>query len=259
VGNPKAIAAAEKLKKINSGIDINYLVKDINNTNVEEIIAGFDLVMDATDNIPTRMIINDACVKKGMTWIYAGVIQTMGMVMNILPEGPCLRCLLPETPAAGSLPTCETAGILNTIPAIVAAVECTEAIKILLKKDIEKKLIIYDVWEHSFRTVQINKYSKCECCIKKDFKFLNMEKNELISVLCDNGVQIIPPTDMALDLEKISRGLEKIADHSVVSEFLLKFETEGKKITLFKDGRAIIKGTGDVGAAKSFYTRYLGL
>ncbi|NIM11412.1 MAG: NAD(P)H-binding protein [Candidatus Aminicenantes bacterium] len=259
VGTPKVSAAVRKLRKINSGIEIKYLIKDLNNTNVEGIIDGFDLVVDATDNIPTRMIINDACVKKGMIWIYAGVIQTMGMVMNILPEGPCLRCLLPEIPTAGSLPTCETVGVLNTIPAIVAAIESTEALKILLKKDIEKKLIIYDVWEHAFRTVEIKKSNKCECCIKKDFKFLNQENREIITVLCDNGVQIIPPRDMVLNLEKISGTLEKIVDHLMDSEFLLKFEAEGKKITLFKDGRAIIKGTGDVGAAKSFYTRYLGL
>jgi adenylyltransferase/sulfurtransferase len=259
VGSPKAIVAAGKLEKINSQIAIKYLVKDVNNTNIEDIIAGFDLVLDATDNIPTRMLINDACVKKGMYWIYAGVIQTKGMVMNILPQGPCFRCLLPEMPTAGSLPTCETAGVLNTIPTIIAAIESTEALKILLKKDIERRLIVYDVWEQTFNAIEIKKYNKCECCIKKDFKFLNAAKNEIITVLCDNGVQIIPPGDMVLDLGKISANLETTVDHIKASEFLLKFEAEGKKITLFKDGRAIIKGTGDTGAAKSFYTRYLGV
>lgn len=259
VGTPKAIAAASKLEKINSEIEIKYLVKDLNNTNIENIIDGFDLVLDATDNIPTRMLINDACVKKHMHWIYAGVIQTKGMVMNIHPHGPCFRCLLPEMPTAGSLPTCETAGVLNTIPAIIAAIESTEALKVLLKKDIEKRLIVYDVWEQTLNAIEINKYNKCECCITRDFKFLNAAKNEIITVLCDNGVQIIPSTDMVLDLEKISGNLETTVDHIMAREFLLKFEAEGKKITLFKDGRAIIKGTGNIGAAKSFYTRYLGL
>jgi molybdopterin/thiamine biosynthesis adenylyltransferase len=259
VGTPKAIVAARKLEKINSEIEIKYLVKDLNNTNIETIIAGFDLVLDATDNIPTRMLINDACVKKSMQWIYAGVIQTTGMVMSIHPKGPCFRCLLPEMPTAGSLPTCETAGILNTIPAIIAAIESTEALKILLKKDIDRRLIVYDVWEHTFNAIKINKHNKCECCVKRDFKFLNAAKNEIITVLCDNGVQIIPPTDIVLDLGKISANLESTVDHIKASEFLLKFEAEGKKITLFKDGRAIIKGTGNTGAAKSFYTRYLGL
>ncbi|UCH94223.1 MAG: ThiF family adenylyltransferase [Candidatus Aminicenantes bacterium] len=259
LGTPKTMAAAEKLEKINSEIEIKYLIKDVHGTNIEEVIHGFDLVLDATDNIPTRMIINDACVKKGMPWIYAGVIQTKGMVMNILPGGPCFRCLLPEIPTAGSLPTCETAGVLNTIPAIIAAIESTEALKVLLKKDIERRLIVYDVWEQTFNAIEIKKYNKCECCVKKDFKFLNAAKNEIITVLCDNGVQIIPPGDMVLDLGKISENLESTVDHIMASEFLLKFAAEGKKITLFKDGRAIIKGTGDTGAAKSFYSRYLGL
>lgn len=259
VGSPKAIIAAGKLEKINSEIEIKYLVKDLNNTNIEDIIAGFDLVLDATDNIPTRMLINDACVKKGMHWIYAGVIQTKGMVMNIHPQGPCFRCLLPEMPGAGSLPTCETAGVLNTIPAVIAAMESTEALKVLLKKDIEERLIVYDIWEQTFNAIEIKKYPKCGCCVKKDFKFLNAAKNEIVTVLCDNGVQVIPPGDMVLDLEKISANLENTVAHIMSTEFLLKFEAEGKKITLFKDGRAIIKGTGDMGVAKSFYSRYLGL
>ena len=205
------------------------------------------------------MLINDACVKRGMPWIYAGVLQTRGMVMNIVPAGPCFRCLLPEVPAAGSLPTCETAGVLNTVPAVIAAIQSTEAIKILLKKDIERRLIIYDAWEQTFNLVHINKYGRCECCIKKEFTFLQAVKNEIITVLCGNGVQIIPPADMELPLEKISANLGNTVDQLMTSEFLLRFEAEGKKMTLFKDGRAIIKGTGDMGAAKSFYSRYLGL
>ncbi len=259
IGTPKALTAALKLQKINSDIEIKYLIKDLNSTNIEEIIDGFDLVLDATDNIPIRMIINDACVKNGIPWIYAGVIQTNGMLMNIIPGGPCFRCILPEVPTVGSLPTCETAGVLNTIPTIIAAIESTEAFKILLKKDIESKLIVYDVWKHTFNTVEIKKYNKCECCIKKEFKFLNSRKGEIITGLCDNGVQIIPPGDMFLDLEKITGNLDKIVNHLMTSEFVLQFDAEGKKMTLFKDGRAIIKGTGDIGAAKSFYSRYLGL
>ncbi len=259
VGEPKAATAAHKLKRINSEIEIEYLIKDLNNTNIEGIINDFHLVIDATDNIPTRMLVNDACVKNRIPWIYAGVIQTKGMVMNILPDGPCFRCLLPEIPPAGTMLTCETVGVLNTIPNIIASIESTEAMKILLNKDIERKLIIYDVWEHTFDTVEVKKHEKCECCIKQDFKFLNMEKDEIITVLCDNGVQIIPAGDMDLELDKIAGNLEKTINNVMASEFLLKFEAEEKKITLFKDGRAIIKGTGDTGAAKSFYTRCLGL
>lgn len=258
IGKPKAMAAAQKLKNINSEITIKYLIKDLHGINIEEVIEGFDLVLDATDNIPTRMIINDACVKMGKPWIYTGVIQTRGMVMNIYPEGPCFRCLVPEVPAPGSLPTCETAGILNTIPGIMAAIESTEAIKILLKREFERRLIVYDVWEHTFDTIEVKKDTGCDCCIKENFKFLSAAKSGIITMLCDNGVQIIPGMDMNLDLPKIAANLGRTVDHIIAGEFLIRFEAEGKKITLFKDGRAIIKGTGDTGIAKSLYTRYLG-
>jgi adenylyltransferase/sulfurtransferase len=181
------------------------------------------------------------------------------MVMNILPDGPCLRCLLPEIPPAGTMPTCETVGVLNTIPAIIASIESTEALKILLNKDIERRLIVYDVWDHDFNSIEIKKYEKCQCCGEKDFKFLNVERNEIITALCDKGVQIIPAEDMKLELDKVALNLGKTVHNIMVNDFLLKFEAEKKQITLFKDGRAIIKGTSDKGAAKSFYTRYLGI
>lgn len=259
VGTAKTVAAARKLQKINSEIKIKSIIKDVNNRNIEEIISGTDLVLDATDNILTRMIINDACVKQGTPWVYAGVIRTNGMLMDILPQGPCLRCLLPEVPPPGSVQTCETAGILNTIPTIIASIECTEAIKILLNKDIEPKLIIYDVWEHRFDMIEIKKDKNCECCGKRDFKFLNKEIVEIITGLCDNSVQIMPPEDTVFDLKKIAANLEKSVGNLSVSEFLLKFQAEGKSFTIFEDGRAIIKGTGDKGAAKSLYSRYMGL
>lgn len=259
VGIPKVVAAARKLEKINSGIRIDYRLKDLNNSNIESILDGYQLVVDATDNIPTRMLVNDTCVKNQIPWIYAGVIQTKGMVMNILPDGPCFRCLLPEIPPAGTLPTCETAGVLNTIPAIIASIESTEALKILLNKDIERRLIVYDVWEQHFNAVEIKKYEKCQCCGEKDFKFLNVERNEIITALCDRGVQIIPAEDMNLELDKVVLNLGRTVHNIMACDFLVKFEAEEKQITLFKDGRALIKGTGDKGAAKSFYTRYLGI
>lgn len=109
------------------------------------------------------MIINDTCVKNRIPLIYAGVIGTNGMVMNILPDSACFKCLLPEIPLPGSIPTCETTGVLNTIPNIIASIECTEALKILLKKDIEKKLIIYDVWNHKFEKIEVERENQCDC------------------------------------------------------------------------------------------------
>ncbi len=259
VGQAKAVTAARKLQKINSEIEIQYLIKDINSRNIEEVIAGFDLVLDATDNIPTRMLINDVCVKHSIPWIYAGVLQTNGMVLTILPDGPCLRCLLPEIPPPGAMQTCETAGILNAIPYIIASIESVEAIKILLKKDIERRLIIYDVWDHRFDLIEIEKSDNCECCVSRDFKYLNEENKEIVAGLCANSVQIIPPADRVIDLRKIAVNLEKSVSNMIATEFILKFRAEGKDFTIFKDGRAIIKGTGDEGVGKALYSRYLGL
>jgi len=259
IGTAKVIAAVKKLGKINSEIEIVPFIVDLNNNNIEAFIEESDLVLDATDNFQTRMIINDACIKNEIPWIYTGVIKTHGMTMNILPEGPCFQCVLPSIPDPGSTPTCETAGILNTIVNIMASIESTEAIKILLNRDIEKSLVFYDVWNHQFERVDVKKDNGCECCVKKNFKFLETEKREMILELCDNAIQIFPPTETKINLKKIAENLKNKVTELTFSEFVLMFQAENKKITIFEDGRALIKGTGDKGIAKSIYSRYLGL
>ncbi len=259
IGSLKAETAFNKLKKINSEINLHYMAKDLNHTNMEEIIKECDLVVDATDNIPTRLLINDVCVKNKIPWIYAGVIETRGMMMNITSRGPCFRCLIDDAPKPGSIPTCETAGIINTIPAIMASIQCTEAVKILLNKPFEKDLLTYDVWEQRFEKIEINRDPECECCKKGKFKFLDQEKKEIITELCERGVQIIPAEDMNLDLNKIPVDKKEKVMRLTGNDFFIKFTLEEKTVTLFKDGRAIIKGIGDRGAAKAFYSRFLGL
>ncbi len=259
VGSPKVIAAVEKLGKINSEIEIVPFIVDLNSSNIEAFIEESDLVLDATDNFQTRMIMNDACIKNKIPWIYTGIIQTHGMMMNILPQGPCLQCILPKIPPPGLTPTCETAGVLNTIVNILASIESTEAIKILLNKDIERRMVFYDVWNHQFETIEVTKNDECQCCVKNNFNFLNTEKKEMILELCDNAIQIIPPVNSTLNLKKISENLKNKVNELLVSEYVLRFQVEGKKITIFQDGRALIKGTGDKGIAKSIYSRYLGL
>ncbi|TFG91826.1 MAG: NAD(P)H-binding protein, partial [Candidatus Atribacteria bacterium] len=137
IGMPKAIAAAEKLKRVNSDVEIEAMVKDLNHMNVEKILSGVDLVLDGTDNMQTRFLINDVCVKNKISWIYTAAVGTYGMMMPIIPgRTPCFKCFLPDVPEPGSLATCDTAGILSTISAIIASIESTEAIKILLKENI---------------------------------------------------------------------------------------------------------------------------
>lgn len=262
-GVPKVHAAVKKLRGINSEIIIEPSLKDLHNGNIEEFIRGVDLVIDATDNIPTRMLVNDACVKHGIPWVYGGVVRTEGMAMSILPGGPCLRCLLPEIPPAGSMTSCELAGVLNTLPAIISAIQCTEAYKILLGKAAKKsKLIVFDVWTHSFHALNINRNPDCPCCGLNRFEFLDNRDRDVVMPLCENSVQIIPPRHTRLDLETVASGLKNAAGHVDViaaNQYLLRFLAEGKQITVYQDGRALVKGTGDKGVAKAVYSRYLGL
>jgi adenylyltransferase/sulfurtransferase len=260
IGETKIGAALKKLIKINSEITIEPMVKDLHNGNIEELIDGFDLVMDATDNIPTRMIINDACIKHGIPWIYGGVIRSELMSMAIMPEGPCLRCLIPETPPAGSMTSCELAGVINTIPAIAAGIQCTEAYKILLNQiEDERKLIVYDVWHHHFHAVTVEKDDRCVCCTKKEFTYLDNPNRDMVLGLCQNSVQIIPPKETVLDLEQLADSLKTALNVPIANDYMVRFQAEGKQITLYKDGRALIKGTGDNGVAKAIYSRYVGL
>lgn len=258
VGKPKATAAVEKLKKINTEIVIHPLVNDLHSENIGDVLTGVDVVVDATDNIPIRMIVNDFCVKNGIPWVYAGVIRTRLMVMSIVPGGPCLRCILPEVPPVGEMMSCEVAGILNTVPATAAAIEVTEIFKILLGKEVQQKLIVYDIWEHQFDAVHVTKDPHCGCCVKHEFTYLEAPREELVLNLCDNSVQIIPAKGTVIDLKRIAGHLENAVD-VVANEYMLRFGADGKTITIFNDGRGIVKGTGDKGAARSVYMRYLGM
>jgi len=170
VDEPKAIAAARKLENINSDIEIEPVVKDINHTNVEDILSKADLVLDGTDNILTRMLVNDVCVKQEKPWIYTGAIETSGMTMNILPGKACLKCLYPTIPKIGSLPTCDTMGVLNTITVIMGSMETTEALKILLGHipvGTDSRLRVYDAWNNSLDEVLVRKNPECPVVWRK--------------------------------------------------------------------------------------------
>jgi adenylyltransferase/sulfurtransferase len=263
VGEPKAIAATRKLKSINSDIEIVPLVKDLNHTNIEEIIKDVDLVLDGTDNIQTRMLINDVCVREKIPWIYTGAIGTSGMTMNILPGAACIRCLYPSIPKPGSLPTCDTMGVLNTITVIMSSMASTEAIKILLgevkpENGQDSSLIVYDAWNHSFDEILVRKNEECACCVDGSFDYLDAEKREVITSLCGrNAVQITPADSKEIELRELASKLEHLGSVKC-ADFILLFKTSNYEISVFRDGRAIIKGTNDENMAKSIYARYIG-
>jgi len=161
IGRPKAQAGADRLRRINSEIHIDFQITDIDSTNLEALIQGRTLVMDGTDNISTRMLINDACVKHSIPWVYAGVMQTCGMAMAIRPGGPCLQCVFPQADNLSSLPTCDRVGVLNTAILATTAAACTLAFKILLGDEDTAGLLHLDVWRRTWEWVAISERIVC--------------------------------------------------------------------------------------------------
>jgi len=260
VGFPKSSIASKKLEKTNSEIEIEFIVDDVNHNNIEKFICGMDVVIDGTDNMLIRFLINDACVKHDIPWIYGGAIETHGMTMNIIPNiTPCFRCLIHNLPAAGLLPTCDTVGVLNSIPVIIASIESTEAIKIILKNHVSKDLLIYDIWDHIFQKISILRNDNCECCVKHNYEFLNAKKKETTISLCGRGaIQINPAERMKISFEDLAYKLKRLGEVEI-RDIILRFKISEYEINIFKDGRAIVIGTNDEKIAKSIYAKYIGV
>ena len=260
IGSPKAIAAVRKLEKINSEVIIEPVVDDVNYRNIEDIIKTMDVVIDGTDNMLIRFLINDACVKHAIPWVYGGAIETYGMTMNIIPpQTPCFRCLIPDIPGVGVLPTCDTVGVLTTIPNIIGSLQSTEVLKILLqKKDINKNLITYDAWNHSFESTEIKKNPHCECCGKHHFEFLKGKLKEDVVSLCEKGaIQISPVKKTVVSFDELEKKLRNVGEVEN-RKIILRCKIQNYELNIFQNGRAIIMGTNDKKIAKSLYAKYIG-
>lgn len=261
---PKAEAAVRKLRRVNSAITVEPVVTDIDHTNILSLIDGADLVLDGTDNFETRYLINDAAVKTGTPWVYGGCIGSHGQSMTILPgETPCLRCLIESSPPPGMTPTCETAGILGSIVNVIASIQATEALKILTGKrdQINRHLVVIDLWENTFRRLKVEGLRDavdCPACKHGEFPWLEGKLGSHTTSLCGrNAVQIAQRTGEQMRFDEMARKLESVGsvEHN---RFLLRFEVDGYQMTLFPDGRAIVKGTNDVNTARSLYAKYVG-
>ncbi|HKP70632.1 MAG TPA: ThiF family adenylyltransferase [Pyrinomonadaceae bacterium] len=259
---PKAIAAKTRIGEINSEIEVEAIVEDVNQSNVERLIDGVDLVLDGTDNFQVRYLLNDACVKHGVSWIYGAAVSSYGTTMTIIPgETPCLRCIFEEMPDAGSSPTCDTAGVIMPIIATVSATQVAEAIKLLVgdQRALHGSLLQFDVWQNDRQKIKLGSPNPdCPTCGLKRFDFLNAESAEFSAVLCGrDAVQIAPPNATTIDLKSFAEKLSHLADVKQ-NEYLVRFNEGDNEVTLFRDGRAIVKGTDDVSVARSLYARYIG-
>jgi molybdopterin-synthase adenylyltransferase len=263
-GIPKAQAAARRLRRINSSVRVEGVVTDLHAGNVLELLRGSQLILDGTDNLDTRYLINDAAVRDRIPWVFGACVGTAGLVLAIRPhQTPCLRCVWPEPPAPGSVPTCDTVGVLATIVALVSAFQATEALKILLGRESElhNQLLTIDVWRGRVRGVEVQSAyagGDCPCCQLGRYDFLQARSTPRPVVLCGrNGVQITPATPAPVDLAALAG---RLPPHAAVqlSEFMLRFDAESCRVAVFPDGRAIIQGTADVAVARVIYARYIG-
>ena len=256
-GLPKAIAAARKIAAINSDIEVEPAVADLTPSNIDDLLGDVNLILDGTDNFETRYLINDYAVSRSLPWIYGAAVGSYGITMPVVPGSTaCLRCIYPDPPG-GAQPTCETAGVLGPITALIASLQVSEALKILCGVDVSRKITTVDVWSGEVRQVaQPSPDERCPACGLREFPYLNGERRSPVSLCGRNAVQI-HERSRPLDLADLA---ERLAPLGVVraNEFALRFETPPYLLTIFPDGRAIVKGTTDVGVARSLYARYVG-
>jgi molybdopterin-synthase adenylyltransferase len=259
---PKSVACANHVREINSEIAVEAEVADVNHSNIERLIDQCDVVLDGTDNFSTRYLINDACIKHNVPWIYGAAVGSYGVTMTIRPhEGPCLRCIFPEVPAAASAPTCDTAGVIMPIISVVAAVQVTEALKLLIgdAAGLHKSLMQFDVWRNEWRRIDVGaRAPECLTCGLGRFETLEAETKEFAAVLCGrNAVQVSPAQPGRVDLAALSHKLE-LAGEVKGNDYLLRFRTGDYELTVFQDARSIIRGTEDLTTARSLYAKYIG-
>ena len=257
---PKAAAACNHLSKINSQIDLEPVIAHADSSNIEEFIKDADVVMDGSDNMELRFLINEACHKWRIPWVYGGVLGAAGNCMTILPEGPCFRCLVPEVPPAGSYPTCATAGVLNMASNIVASLESAEAVKIITgSPDVSRKIFVLDVWDNTAVYVDIEKDPGCPVCTRGEYEMLNrLAETHVVSLCGRDEYQIVPGRKTLIDLAEFETRLGTLGTVNR-SRFMLSFSGSGAGFNLFPDGRAIIKNVRDEKSARSVYSEYIGL
>lgn len=258
---PKAVAAEQKLRSINAGVDVKGVVADLSAQNAEELLSGCDLILDGTDNFETRFLINDFAVRSGRPWIYAAAVASNGLTMSIRPGlTPCLACLLESGSSAHSLEeTCDTIGVLGPIVNLIASWQVAEALKILAghPEALHGRLLSCDVWTGRTQSIRLARDPECRACARHDYSYLEGEAQPHITLCGRDSVQI-HERSRALDLAALALRLRPVVEDVRQNDFLIRFRVAPYEMTVFVDGRAILKGTKDPVVARSLYARYLG-
>ena len=262
---PKAVAAAQHLRRINSTVTIEPIVADVDAGNIEGFAQDVDLIMDGSDNFEIRFLINDVSVKHSIPWVYGGCLGADGQTMTILPgQTGCLNCLMLDgPPPPGTTPTCDSFGILSPIINVIASIQSLEAIKILTRQfdAVSKKLQVFSLWDNQMRSIDLSQLRDkvdCPTCRQRTFAWLTGEQGSQTAVLCGrNSVQLSFSEREKIDLGELAGRLEKLG-RVKLNQFMLRFFADDITITVFKDSRAIISGTDDPTIARKIYTQYLG-
>jgi|SRR5579862_6689224 len=256
---PKAEAAKRKIALFNSEIAVNAHINDLTPGNIHELLAGAELILDATDNFETRYLLNDYAAEQGKPWIYSAAVGAYAVTMNILPgETACLACIFPEPPT-GTVETCDTAGILNSAVNLAASLAVTEAIKLVTgaRDRLRRTLLSCDLWTNEWSSVSADRpRTGCEVCQGRNFRHLRGEGRPHITLCGRNSVQI-HEHGRPVDFHELEA---RLRPHGRVrfNDMMLRFERGEHKLTIFRDGRAIIQGTADVAVARTIYARYIG-
>jgi molybdopterin-synthase adenylyltransferase len=260
---PKAVAAAEKLRRVNPEVVVEAVVADVNPSNVEDLLAGATLALDGTDNFETRYLLNDACLKHGVPWVYAAAIGAYGATFPVLPhETPCLRCVFTEPPAPGTLPTCDTAGVLAPAVGVVANLAAAEALKLLVGAHdaVNRALVWVDVWANTFHRLDLGApAAACPACQEARYEYLDAQIGSYTLELCGRDtLQVVVPGHPPIALDQLA---ERLRDAGTVTHNanLLRLRLPAYEITVFPDARAMVRGTTDPVVARSLYSRYVGL
>jgi molybdopterin/thiamine biosynthesis adenylyltransferase len=264
---PKAVAAERRLRAINSGVEVEGVVADLAPANTIELLSGFPLLLDATDNFETRLLINDGAISLGVPWIYAAAVGSYGVTMTIRPgQTACLACLLENGEegaraiGGAAAETCDTVGILNSAAGAIASLQTAEAMKILAGKSeaLHNRLISLDVWSGKFQSLPVGRNPNCRACVRRELIYLEGQAQPHVTMCGRDSVQIHEQR-RKLDLNELGRRLAAAAADEVRNnEFLLRFRVAPYEMTVFADGRTIVKGTQDVAVARSLYARYIG-
>ena len=256
---PKAVAAARRIAAFNSQIVVEPQVADLTPENIDSLLEGAELILDGTDNFETRYLVNDYAAKTGTPWIYAAAVGSYGVTLNVIPGATaCLACIFPDSPQ-GIVETCETSGVLNSAVNLMASIETAEALKFLVgaTEKIRRTLLSWDVWTNERAEIQaVKPRTGCRACGDHDFVHLEGEGRPHITLCGRNSVQI-HERHRPVDFGEMS---ERLKPHGTVrhNDFVLRFWRDPYEMTLFSDGRAIIKGTTDTGVARSLYARFVG-